>query len=165
MFHPNRMAAIIALGGGLAVTAATSQPAMAAQGSIDPPVPSVNITFINLTGCPLSLIKAQVSPGQWTSPPPATIGIGQAAQWGAKAIPTEPGQDENEAEDVGGAVYQALACQQNDKWIVLEWTNSDAGTHCNWNLTDPAFTHSTAGCHGTNPSVTAAVRARYAQPR
>jgi hypothetical protein len=153
-----RIAALIALGGGLAAIAATSPAASAASRSsgavrAERAARSVRVTFVNATNRTLRRTDNQTYRGRWTIDPAGS----NSAFGGSNVFRTEsngflPGTE-------AAVVYTTSNCAKPGRTVRFHWNNPYFGRNTyDWNQTDPTFSKFYSGGSGDNASVVATVR-------
>lgn len=150
-----RLAAVAALGAGLAAVpgAAQAAPAPNPVARQQSAARSVAVTFNNTTKCVLTLRDKELDHGIWVTHPAQTIQPG--------------GSDNFETESDGfmtgteAAVnYLASNCTQSGKRVRFHWDNPYTGRNSyDWDQTDQVFDTGYTGGNGNNASVTATVSA------
>lgn len=157
MVRINRIAALIALGGGLAASAATNPAATAATKSTDADqaarsARSVRVTFINRTSCTLALATKEAIHGVFTINPNLSIPAGRQDFFQTDSNGILTGTE-------GVITYRTTSCEKSCRTVRFHWSNPYVGANSyDFNQTDPTIAGSRTGGSGNNALVTATVR-------
>lgn len=86
---------------------------------------STGVSFVNLTGCDLTLELADLPYGRWTASPPGLIGREQGASWGSESQGIAIGTEGR----VRYVTQNCLATSDNNRQVQLHWDNPFVGTN------------------------------------
>ncbi|MGW5263486.1 aegerolysin family protein [Microbispora sp. NPDC004025] len=149
------LAAVAALGAGLAAVPGAAQAASAPD-----PVArqqraarSVDVTFNNTTKCVLTLRDKELDHGIWVKHPARTIQPGAGDNFETESDGFMTGTE-------AAVSYLASNCTQSGKRIRFHWDNPYTGRNSyDWDQTDQVFDTYYTGGNGDNATVTATVSA------
>jgi hypothetical protein len=156
MTHLIRLAAVAALGAGLAAASGIAQasPAPDAAAQHQRAARSTEVTLVNKTKCLLTLRSKDLYHGIWYKDPVQVIQPGATDVFGTESDGFMTGTE-------AAVNYLASGCIQAGRRVRFHWANPWIGRNgYDWGNTDPVFNTHTAGGGGNNAQVTATVSTR-----